>query len=144
MGLAANQADAALERWLAEPRTQRHDAEALLTVLAEVRRVGVASTGLAALPRESGAPPALLAERAVALDAMLADLADAMRGRRAPAPADQSVAAGAAGAARRTAEHHVVSAAAGPLSRVARHVLGLHGAVTRLVGSAPAETLDAA
>ncbi|MDF1506468.1 FUSC family protein, partial [Roseisolibacter sp. H3M3-2] len=58
MGLAANLADAALERWLAEPqRVAGHDAEALLTVLAEVRRVGVACSGLAALPRHAGAPP---------------------------------------------------------------------------------------
>ncbi|GLC27851.1 FUSC family protein [Roseisolibacter agri] len=143
MGLAANMADAALERWLAEPRVQRHDAEALLTMLAEVRRVGVACTGLAALPPHVGAPPAALAERAVAIDAMLADLADAVRTGRAPAPADQSVVASAAGASRRTAEHHVVSAAAGPLSRVARHVLGLHGAAARLV-VAESDARDAA
>jgi uncharacterized membrane protein YccC len=54
MGLAANMADAALERWLAEPRPQGYDAEALLTVLAEVRRVGVACTGLAALSHPAG------------------------------------------------------------------------------------------
>jgi uncharacterized membrane protein YccC len=143
MGLAANMADAALERWLAEPRVRRHDAEALLTVLAEVRRVGVACTGLASLPRHAGPPPAPLVERVAALDAMLADLADAVRTGRAPAPADQGVVAGAAGATRRTAEHLVASAAAGPLARVARHVLGLHGAVTRLVGSAP-DARDAA
>ncbi|MGZ8493876.1 MAG: FUSC family protein, partial [Gemmatirosa sp.] len=136
MGLAANMADAALERWLAEPRTERHDAEALLTVLAEVRRVGVACTGLASLPRHEGPPPAPLAERVAALDAMLADLADAVRTGRTPAPADQGVMAGAAGASRRTAEHLIVSSAAGPLARVARHVLGLHGAVTRLLDSA--------
>lgn len=137
MGLAANMADAALERWLAEPRGRgrRHDAEALLTMLAEVRRVGVACTGLAALPRHAGAPPAPLVERVAVLDAMLVDLAEAMRAGRPPAPADPGVVAGAAGASRRTAEHHVVSPAAGPLSRVARHVLGLHGAVSRLVGS---------
>ncbi|MGZ8458111.1 MAG: FUSC family protein, partial [Gemmatirosa sp.] len=136
MGLAANMADAALERCLAEPRTERHDAEALLTVLAEVRRVGVACTGLASLPRHEGPPPAPLAERVAALDAMLADLADAVRTGRTPAPADQGVMAGAAGASRRTAEHLIVSSAAGPLARVARHVLGLHGAVTRLLDSA--------
>jgi uncharacterized membrane protein YccC len=139
MGLAANMADAALERWLAEPRVRRHDAEALLTVLAEVRRVSVACTGLASLPPHPPPPPAPLVERVAALDAMLADMADAARSGRPPAPADQGVLASAAGATRRTAEHLAVSAAAGPLSRVARHVLGLHGAVTRLVGMAPGE-----
>ncbi len=144
MGLAANTADAALERWLAEPRVSGRDAEALLTVLAEVRRVGVACSGLAVLPPAPGAPPAPLAERARALDALLAELAAAARVGRVPAAADPSIVAGAAGAmSRRTAEHHVVAAAAGPLARVARHALGLHGAVTRLA-AADAGARDAA
>jgi uncharacterized membrane protein YccC len=143
MGLAANLADAALERWLAEPRPQGYDAEALLTVLAEVRRVGVACTGLAALSHPAGAPPSALVERAAAVDALLADLALAVRDGRSPAPVPRELLASAAMVHRRTAEHNVVAAAAGPLSRVTRHAIGLHGAVARLREAVP-DARDAA
>ena len=138
VGLAANAADAALQRWLVEPRGRWRDTESLMAVLAQARRVNGAGTGLATvMPSDavqaSGATA--LGARVAALDALLADLADAVRTGRAPAPPDDALQAAAAGAMRATAEHAVPVPAAVPLARLARHAIGLHAAVTRLVGA---------
>jgi uncharacterized membrane protein YccC len=122
-GLASNAADAAVERLLAEPRGRWRDEEALLALLARVRRVNGAATGLA-VGRAARAPSA---SASAAVDAALAEVTRALHAEQPP---DDGVA---------EALRHAVPRDGlpdGP-TRLVRHVAGLHATASRLLRPTP-------
>lgn len=122
-GLASNAAEAAVERLLDEPRGRWRDDDALLALLAHVRRVNGAATALVAAPPPVVPDAALAATILDTLDRTAAGLA----AERAP-EATALVAAGTVGAAPERAA----------LARLARHAAGVWAAAERALGGTPA------
>ena len=142
-GLAATAGEDALGRFMAEPGGRGARAEAILALLARVRRVNSAATALAtydAAPTPAGA--ARLVALGADVDALLADAAEAVRAERPPAPTPGTLVAllDEGGAVHDgTADAHVTAErrmpdvpAWGALVRVARHALGIQAAAARL------------
>ena len=147
VGLASNNVDASIQRFVAEPRGALRDVESLMTMLTFVRRVAGALTVLAVGAGVVGRPTAEQEALARAIDEVLAEVAEAVRAERAPAPLPDVVARFArtrgegAGALRdmRPARSTLELPAGGVgLDRVARQVAVLHAAATRVFGQAAA------
>ncbi|GJG85433.1 hypothetical protein tb265_06140 [Gemmatimonadetes bacterium T265] len=139
-GLAATAAEEAFGRLMAEPGGRGARAEAIIALLARVRRVNSAATALATLgPAPGAAASARLEAFGADVDAVLGDAAAALRAGRAPAalPAALARALGDAPAADdgpllETVERRAPDLPAwGALVRVARHALGVRAAVVR-------------
>ena len=134
VGLAATEAEAALDRLVAEPRGRWRDAEALLALVARTRRLNGAATALAAVPLPAGAGPAGPAPLAAAADALLGEVADALEAGRRPAPAGLTAAGELLGAAAPApAAHGAADPRDEALRRLARHAAGVHAAAVRLL-----------
>ncbi|GAC1514242.1 MAG: hypothetical protein NVS1B4_01450 [Gemmatimonadaceae bacterium] len=130
LGLAAIDAESSFQRLLAEWRGGPSRLEPVMTLLTYTRRLAAAVTALApprsphvAVPRREGLAP-LARAAATALD----EMADTLTLKRSPTTlADLDTAAAAAAA--RAPDDSLFRA---QLDRVVRHVVILHGAVTRL------------
>jgi len=145
VGLASNNVDAAIQRFLAEPPGPV-DVESLMTVLTYVRRMAGALTALATLATGVGAARPSAPEHvtlARALDDVLGDVADALRNERAPAPLPDVVArlvhrrAERSGSSDRRALRTTMElpAIGVGLERVARQAGVLHAAAARVFGT---------
>ncbi|AHG91585.1 hypothetical protein J421_4048 [Gemmatirosa kalamazoonensis] len=140
VGLASNNVDAAIQRFLGEPPGRVADVESLMTMLTFVRRMAGALTTIAVSGgglRPTSAEHLVLAR---ALDVALADLGDAVREERAPPPLPEPVARLAHRRADPTVPRdrralrstHELPAVGVGLERLARQVGVLHAAAARV------------
>jgi len=143
VGLAANNADAAFQRFVTEPRGPLTDVESLMAVLTFGRRLTGAITVLAVgAGSRPGADRVALAR---AIDDTLADVAAALRDERGPHPLPERVARfthtrtdGAPPRDPRTLRTTLELPVGGVgLDRVARQTGVLHGAASRAFAAAP-------
>jgi hypothetical protein len=147
VGLASNNVDAAIQRFLAEPPGRVADVESLMTMLTFVRRMAGALTSLVVGGGSARPTAAGHAALARAVDETLAELSDAVREERVPAPLPEVVArlvhrrgetpGVAHGRERRAARQalrttHEMPAIGIGLERIARQVGVLHAAATRV------------
>ncbi len=143
-GLANNNVDAAVQRLVAEPPGALRDVETIMTLLTFARRASGALTLLAVSAAHRGPPSAEQAALARAIDAVLADVAEALPAQRAPAPLPSVVARYARPRGDGTADARAVRttlelpAASVGLDRVARQVAIIHGAAARLFDTSQA------
>lgn len=140
VGLTGNNADAAFQRFVAEPRGPFTEVEALMAILTFARRLSAAVTAIVVA---SGGSRPTSPERAAlveAIDAALAEIAESVRAERPPAPLPEIVARYGRSRGdgthrdqrpRVTAELPVFGVG---LDRVARQTAVLHGAATRAFG----------
>jgi uncharacterized membrane protein YccC len=131
-GLASNNAEASLERLLAEPGANPIITEATMTIVTSVRRITGSITLLSLLPAKTAAP---LRERKLGsivawIQDSLDEMAKATKARQAPGPLRKG---GELGATLEPADgedgHDLL---ADLLSRVCRQIVVLHAALVRL------------
>lgn len=134
LGIALNNAEASLQRWLAEPQRTGAALEAPMALLVYARGFSAASVVLAALPP----PPPLDMDAAAreaafagAIDGALAALATAARTGRPPAPLPDAVQLPVPGGPPQRRAR---------LARLVRQVTVMHDAVTRWLSVGAART----